>query len=225
MNARLESLLRHPGLWRGDRPELPARPGVATGQGALDALLPGGGWPRGALVELMLEEEGVGELSLVLPALASLSREERWIALVAPPHIPYAPALAAAGVDLSRLLLVRARDTADSLWAMEEALRSGACSAVLAWPAALSERAQRRLQLAAEAGDSLAMWFIPARQAATASFAALRLRLAPAHTGLEVRIVKRRGGGDAPPLVLDPSHALARPAFPRSRPPGLRAAA
>lgn len=222
-NTQLETLLRHPGLWRGDRPEVPARPGMATGHGALDALLPGGGWPRGALVELMLQEEGIGELSLVLPALAALSREERWIALIAPPHIPYAPALAAAGLELSRLLVVRTTNTADTLWAMEEALRSGACAAVLAWPAAISERAQRRLQLAAEEGGSTAIWFIPARQAASASFATLRLGLAPAPDGLEIRFVKRRGGGAVAPLVLDLPNALARPAFPRPGAAGLRA--
>lgn len=223
MNAQMEALLRHPGLWRGDRPEIPAQPGVATGHAALDALLPGGGWPRGALVELMLEEEGIGELSLLLPALAALTREERWIALIAPPHIPYAPALAAAGLDLSRLLVVRSSNTEDSLWAMEEALRSGACAAVLAWPAAISEGAQRRLQLAAEQGNCTAIWFILARQAASASFATLRLRLSPTPAGLEVRFVKRRGGGAVAPLILNLPHALARPAFPRSGTPGLRA--
>ena len=223
MNAQLETLLRHPGLWRGDRPEVPAQPGVATGHAALDALLPGGGWPRAALVELMLQEEGIGELSLLLPALAALSQEARWIALVAPPHVPYAPALAAAGLDLSRLLLVRTNNTADTLWAMEESLRSGACAAVLAWPSAISERAQRRLQLAAEEGNCMAIWFIPTRQAASASFASLRLGLAPAPGGLEIRFIKRRGGGAVLPLVLDLPHALARPAFPRPGAASLRA--
>lgn len=223
MNAQLDSLLRHPGIWRGDRPEVPAQPGLATGHPALDALLPGGGWPRGALTELILQEEGIGEFSLLLPALAALSREERWIALLAPPHIPYAPALASGGVELSRLLLVRTAGSDDTLWAMEETLRSGACGAVLAWPAAINERFQRRLQLAAEAGGSTGIWFTHARQASSASFATLRLKLAPAPAGLEVRFVKRRGGGDVPPLVLDVPHALARPAFPRPGPAGLRA--
>ena len=225
MNTQLETLLRHPGLWRGDRPEATALPGLATGHAALDALLPGGGWPRGALTELITQGEGIGEFSLLLPALAALSREDRWIALISPPHLPYAPALAAGGMVLSRLLLVRAAGTADSLWAMEEALRSGACGAVLAWPAAINERAQRRLQLAAEAGASAGIWFTPARQVASASFAALRLRLAPVAAGLEIRFLKRRGGGAVPPLVLDTHHAVARPAHSRPDAPGLSAAA
>jgi protein ImuA len=223
MNAPLEALLRQPGIWRGDRLGATALPGLSTGHAALDALLPGGGWPRGALTELIVREEGIGEFSLLLPALAALSREARWIALVAPPHLPYAPALAAAGLALARLLVVRSATTADSLWAMEQALRSGACGAVLAWPAAVNERAQRRLQLAAEAGASWGLWFTPARQAASASMAALRLGLAPAPGGLEIRFLKRRGGGAVPPLVLDLSHAVARPALPRPGPAGLRA--
>lgn len=211
MNAQLDALLKHPGVWRGDRLGAAVRPGQPTGHARLDALLPGGGWPKGALTELIYQEEGIGEFSLLLPALVELSREGRWLALVAPPHLPYAPALAAAGVVLSRLLLVRARSTADKLWAMEETLRSGACAAVIAWSDTINERTQRRLQLAAEAGDSAGIWFTPARQASSASFAALRLRLNPALAGTEVRVVKRRGGGQAPALVLNPSDALARP--------------
>ncbi len=224
MTPALQALLRHPGIWRGDRSQLSAPAGIATGHAALDALLPGGGWPRGALTELILRAPGIGEVSLLLPALAALSREPRWIALIAPPHLPYAPALAAAGVDLARLLRVRAGNGADTLWAMEEALRSGACGAVLAWPGAMAERAQRRLQLAAEAGDCAGFWFTPAEQAASTSFAALRLGLAPVAGGLEIRFLKRRGGGEALPLVLD-IHALAGPACSRSGPAGLRAVA
>ena len=223
VETSVETLLRHPGLWRGDRLATTALPGLASGHAALDALLPGGGWPQGALTELIVAEPGIGEFSLVLPALATLSREDRWIVLIAPPHLPYAPALAAATVSLSRLLLVRAANTADTLWAMEQALRSGACAAVLAWPGGSNERAQRRLQLAAEAGASWGVWFTPARQAASTSTAALRLKLAPAEGGIEVRFLKRRGGGPVPPLVLH--HAVARTALPRPGPAGLSPAA
>lgn len=203
MSARLDSLLRHPGLWRGDRLGTTALPGLPTGHAALDALLPGGGWPQGALTELIVQETGIGEFSLLLPALAALSREGRWIVLISPPHLPYAPALAAGGIVLSRLVLVRSGNSADTLWSMAEALRSGACGAVLAWPGTINERAQRRLQLAAEAGAGAGIWFTPANQAASASFASLRLQLAPNTAGLEIRFLKRRGGGHAAPLVID----------------------
>jgi hypothetical protein len=208
MNAPLEALLQHPGIWRGDRLGATVLPGIPTGHAALDACLPGGGWPQGALTELIVQEEGIGEFSLLLPALAALSREDRWIALIAPPHLPYAPALAAGGVELARLLLIRTHTTADTLWAMEQALRAGSCGAVLAWPGAVSEKALRRLQLAAETGASWGVWFTPVRQAASASAAALRLSLAPVGGGLEIRFLKRRGGGYAPPVVVKPEKSI-----------------
>ena len=100
MNHALSRLLSHPALWRGDdcAPE-PAS--VASGFPALDAVLPGGGWPRGALTEILLEREGIGEIRLTLPALARLQAEGHSVVWVAPPYRPYAPALLAAGLDLA----------------------------------------------------------------------------------------------------------------------------
>jgi len=146
--------------------------------------------------------------------LARLSRQDTWIALVAPPHLPYAPALAAAGVALSRLLLIQTEQGADRLWAMEQALASGACSAVIGWPAFVHERGLRRLQLAAEHGQSLGIFF-SSGQATSSSLAALRLELHPADARgsipgndtaparLGVRVLKVRGPGIGNALVLD----------------------
>lgn len=196
----LDSLLQRADIWRGDR--LPATVGVPTGFHALDQKLPGGGWPVGALTEILLPSPGIGELRLVMPALARLSRRNRWSAWIAPPYIPYAPALVACGVDLSRTLIVRPRATTDGFWALEQALRSGTCAAVLAWPAGGDRQMWRRLQLAAEAGQSTGLIF---RREATAEPApvALRLQLAPLPGGLEVHILKRRGGFAAGPIVLN----------------------
>ena len=81
---------------------------MPTGFDALDRELPGGGWPAGALTELLVRRAGIGELQLVLPALAALSWAGKRIVWLAPPHLPYAPALAADGVDLAQLVVVRA---------------------------------------------------------------------------------------------------------------------
>src|SRR5512134_2574526 len=198
MSAAVESLLQHPGIWRGREVSRVGLPSAPTGFPRLDAELPGGGWPRGALTEIAFESEGIGEISLLAPALAALSKGELWIVLVAPPHLPYAPALARAGVDLARLVLVRSAGARQALWAAETALRSGACVAVLAWPAAVHERELRKLQLAAEAGRAWGVYFIPASAAPAVSPAALRLKLAPTEDGVRVHIVKRRGGPAAP---------------------------
>jgi len=139
---------------------------VPTGHGALDACLPGGGWPLGALTELLPARAGIGELSLLAPALARLARAPRWIVWVAPPWLPYAPALAAAGIDPGRILLVHPRDGAGRLWATARALASGTASAVLAWlPAALRLAELRRLQLAAERGGAWGVLFRPPERA------------------------------------------------------------
>src|SRR5207249_12006153 len=107
---------------------------VASGFELLDAQLPGGGWPQGALTELLHLSEGIGEVALLLPTLARLNREGRGVVWIAPPHLPYAPALRAAGLQAEQNLIVTPAHPADALWAAEHALRSGACGAVIAWP-------------------------------------------------------------------------------------------
>src|SRR5207237_671326 len=91
MKAALAELLHNPLLWQGDRLAR-AEDAVASGFAALDRELPGGGWPQASLTELLLDYQGIGELRLVLPALKALVRAGAWIALIAPPHVPYPPA-------------------------------------------------------------------------------------------------------------------------------------
>lgn len=220
----LESLLQRADIWRGGA----ASPveSLPSGSTALDALLPGGGLPRGALTEILIEREGIGELSLLLPALARATRDERWLVFVAPPHIPYAPALARAGVALSRVLIVHARNAQERLWAIEQALRAGTASMVLAWLAHAESKALRRLQLAAEAGDSCGVLYRSVRGAEEASPAALRLKLEPASAEgarVAVHILKRRGGWPIGPVVVEVDHVVACPLSAESSTRGLRA--
>jgi len=197
----VEDLLReHPALWRaresGGRSSAP--PGLPTGFVALDRGLPGGGWPQQGLVEILTDRHGIGELSLLMPALATLCRGPEaqgggWLAWVAPPYQPYAPALAAAGIDVQRVLVVRG-GSSPAEWAMEQALRSEACSAVLGWSDPRDATALRRLQLAAEQARCLAVLFRPTRAGRQPSPAVLRLELQGSAAGLQVRVVKSRGG-------------------------------
>src|SRR3954454_24506770 len=151
MNPALASLLSHADIWRGnDCAREPAS--LPSGFTELDAALPGGGWPRGALTELLLEREGIGELRLTLPALARLQAEGRSIVWVVPPYRPHAPALLAAGLDLSRLIVVRGCTATEALWAYEQALRAPECGAAFGWMQAREERVIRRLQVAAREG-------------------------------------------------------------------------
>jgi hypothetical protein len=189
-------------LWRGNRPPVAAPPGMPTGWAALDGLLAGGGWPRGAVTEILAAGPGNGGLRLLMPALAQLGGEGRWLAFVAPPLLPYAPALAAGGVALERLLVIRPGSAGDALWTVEQALRSAACSAVLAWPGAIGATVLRRLQLAAEASATAAFLFRAPAVAAEPSPAALRLAVRPTADGWLVEVLKRRGGWRAGPLLL-----------------------
>lgn len=199
MKPALEHLLDGRRLWRGARQPAPAQGHadayLATGHAGLDRALPHGGWPRGALTEILSTREGVGELSLLMPALARLSQDQHWLAWVAPPHIPYAPALAGQGLDLSRILLIHPRQSDQQLWAVEQALRSGACAAVLAWLRRADDRCLRRLQLAAETGFSWGVLFRPDTALHEPSPAALRLRLSrDTHGDWTAEVTKCRGG-------------------------------
>ncbi len=188
-------------VWQAGR--IAQHPGAVhpTGFSALDAELPGGGWPAGALIELLLERPGVGELSLLLPVLAR-TPPDQWIVWLAPPLLPYAPALARAGVPLTRLLIVRPEQAQTLLWATRQAAVSGSCAAVLAWMGRIDNTGLRRLQLAAEESATPLFLFRPGAVAGQSSPAALRLALAARDGLLEVRILKRRGPPSSRPILL-----------------------
>ncbi|MFI4980361.1 MAG: translesion DNA synthesis-associated protein ImuA [Nevskiales bacterium] len=176
------------GVWRGlgrSRPD-----SESTGIAPLDqALL--GGWPVGALSQIVSRESGLG-LSLMVPLLARLTRAGRHVALIAPPYIPYAPALRDAGVDLRKLLWIAPKDRVDALWATEQMLRSGLHGAVALWSPALEAPIERRLQLAAETGRSIGI-VAHAGAYGAHSIAAVRLQVSPAPAALSVEIVRCRG--------------------------------
>lgn len=211
----LDDVLTRADLRRGNALAQGSTAGHATGYAELDARLPGGGWPRGALVEILLAAArglnvaGVGEVSLLLPALGRHTRDGGFAALIAPAHAVHAPAWAAAGVELSRLILVRPAREAhqDALWAAEQVLRSGAVGFVLAWLPQAEVGSLKRLQRAAETGGACAVVFRPAQCAGQSSPAALRLLVSGAGEGASVAIVKRRG----PPLARPIPVAVARP--------------
>ena len=162
----------------------------------------------------MLAREGIGEIRLMLPALARLQADRRDVVWIAPPHLPYAPALAAGGLDLARLLIVRCRSVADQLWAYEQALRAPECGAAFAWLGAHDDRVLRRLAVAAREGRTWGvLWRRPGQQT-LATAAPLRLALSPQERRLAVRVLKRRGGEVAQPVLIDvdaPQPALPDP--------------
>jgi cell division inhibitor SulA/protein ImuA len=189
-DSRIARLLEHPAIWRG---RSTARLAVLpSGFAALDAALPGGGWPRSGLIEILTARFGSGELSLLLPALAALTRaaSARWCVWVAPPLMPFAPALVAQGIVLDRVAVVGGERP---LWAFEQVLGSGACDAALAWCKRPQPRDIRRLQLAAERGRTLGVLFRPRRAARESSAAALRVGVEACGSGVRLTLLKGRG--------------------------------
>src|SRR6202051_928975 len=152
----LGSILADARVWKlKDASAAPARPVWSTGKSALDSRLPGGGWPTASLIEVLLDDTGFGEVQLFLPALVECQRrtgDASWLVWIAPPHEPYAPALAQQGIELGRLLVVRPASATEALWAAEQALSSGVCAAVLLWLQGTDDRWVRRLKLAGAAG-------------------------------------------------------------------------
>lgn len=191
----LKDLISHPHIQLGKRARF-ERPVIGTGFEHLDCFLPGGGWPNGAVTEVFAEHYGIGELTLLMPALARLSSgaDAKWIIWIAPPFIPYAPALIRQGLNLDRVLMVHPSGERDGLWAVEQALRSGAGSAVLAWIRSAGDVVLRRLQLAAEERRCWAVFFRPVAALRQRSPAALRVKLSREGAQTRLEILKCRGG-------------------------------
>ena len=195
MSVPFETLLEHPALWRAVGNPVSRQGTVPSGYAALDGHLPGGGWPCPALVEVLNDRAGIGELSLLLPALRHLSTARTsTIAWLNPPYLPYPPALAEHGLGLARLLVSGPLTGTRALWAMEQALRSGACTAVLAWTETTDPHALRRLKLAANEGGCLGFLFRSLRHRLHPSPATVRLALTSEDAALVVELMKVQGG-------------------------------
>jgi hypothetical protein len=192
----LEQFLRNsPQIWTSRQTaEIRTRD---TGFSALNALLPGHGWPLSALIELLPKSEGIGEMRLVVPALKQLCREARDIVFVRPPHLPYPPALAKAGLPLNRIVWIDTSSDEDARWVAEQTLRQGMAGAVLLWSDCAKDVALRRLQLAAREGEALVFLYRSPLKSIATSPATARLELSASPTGLHVELLKVQGGRPA----------------------------
>ena len=204
MTALLDQLMREARVWQASRQLDVTVATESSGYPALDQVLTGNGWPRGALSELLHPQPGSGELALLLPLMRCLSQQAIPLLWIDPPHTPYIPALQREGVCTQQIILVHTRSDADFLWAFEQGLRSGVCDLVIGWSNRLKPASLRRLQLAAESSDSIAVILRGIQFREANSPAALRLLLTPAARSVQVEVIKRRGGwatGSPVPLM------------------------
>ena len=221
----MPDLLPHAQLWRASSLSVGASRCVASGFAALDAELPGGGWPTLGLSEILSASPGLLEWRLLAPALRGLltgpveaapkrrapprrAAQQRPLLLINPPHTPHLPGLQASGLAAQQLVWIAATTPQQQLWATEQAIKSNAAAAVLAWlPQARPEQI-RRLQSHAQATDAPVFIFRPLSAAGQSSAAPLRVLASPGPDwGLDVQILKRRG-----PMHEHKLHLLAMPA-------------
>ena len=195
-------------MWRGDQ-LAPSTPGMSSGFRALDRELPGNGWPRSTLIELLVRDLGIGELRFLAPTLRTLTQSGKHVVLLAPPHIPYAPAFQAMGIDHRKILLVQAKRPVDRLWAVEQSLKSDQFGALFTWldteehDRLVRPELIRRLQLAASRTQGLVFAFRPFAAQEHASPAPLRILLLPRrYPEIAAQIIKRRGPFMSSPIDI-----------------------
>lgn len=187
-------------VWRAGQMASASAAVTPSGHAALDAELPNRGWPRRGLIELLLQQSGIGEMRLLQPALQALSGQR--IALLQPPHLPQIATWCEWGLPPEQLLWIRAQRHADALWSAEQILRNGSCGALLFWQGMIRTEALRRLQLAAQASDMLCWLLRPLSVADEPSPAPLRLAVRPLSGGIQLELLKRRGPQCAAPIRL-----------------------
>lgn len=193
-------------LWRGTEIGGQAAATVPTGFAALDAQLPGGGWPRRSLTELLTAQAAVCEWRLLGPALPAFTRERGRLYLVAPPKEPHVGGLCQLGLSVDQVVWIEAATPAERLWATEQLIKADPAGAIVSWlPQARPEQI-RRLQVQAHGCEAPVFLLRPVTALRDASSAPLRLSIAlGAGWQLEVRIAKRRGASMDEALHL---HAL-----------------
>jgi cell division inhibitor SulA len=168
--------LHHVNAWERTS-AIPASRITTSGIPALDGLLPGGGWPKVGLVELVVPDAQTDAMPLLLPALARISQQGRWITMVNPPHQARLQLCTAAEVNAARILQVNPHPGRSALWTMESMLRSRDCGVVMAWPPCYTELMGKRLQKAAALGRALGILCRQERQVTPVPGVDLRLRL------------------------------------------------
>ena len=212
--TQLSQLTQLAHVWRAGELGATCSATISTGYAALSRVLPGGGWPCGAMTEVLQAQPGQHEWGLVAPALGALQAASptSWVVLVGAPYCPFGPALGARQLNMQRLLAVNAKNDAPAmLWATREALQCADVGAVLAWLPDARSAHLRRLQIAAQTAsqmhNKLLFVFRPLHAQQDSSPAPLRLKLAsivqPAGHNLQVDVFKRRGPLLAAPVSID----------------------
>lgn len=188
----IDPLTISPALWRARSLTaatplrgLPAAP-------SLTSLLPHGCWPAKAVSEILYDETGSGECSILMPTVVAATQQQIWSAAIGMPHEWLAGSLSAVGVNLNYWLVLQPFNDALKIWAAEQMLQSRV-GLLLLWLSRLDMRASRRLQLAAQQANATVIVLTPMTRHPIATAATLRLALQANEHGLTLHLLKCRG--------------------------------
>ncbi len=202
VRALSERVRRIEGVRRHSR----ARP-ITTGCPALDRILPGGGFTRGTLVEWFAADSGSGTWTLSILAAREALADGGALVVMDRKRCFYPPAAAALGIDMSRLVLVRAANEKDELWALDQALRCEGVAVAWAPLENVPGRTFRRFQLAAESSGSLGMLLRPGSARGRPTWADVQLAVYPRPSlsgrRLRVELVRCRFGASGRAVELE----------------------
>ena len=157
-NAAIPALRQLPAdlasaIWRADELGQSTSAVLSSGFAALDAELPGGGWPCGSLTEVLQAQPSLLEWRLIGPALRAVVAAGQSIIVVGPPKHPHLPGLAHLGIDESHLVWIQARAPSERLWCTEQLVKANAAGALITWLPQARPEQLRRLQVLAQSCD------------------------------------------------------------------------
>lgn len=181
-------------VWRGNELGHQVVDSVTSGWPTLDAELPGGGWPRRSVTEVLAAQPSVVEWRLLSPGLSQVVQAGGQVVVIGPPRHPHLPGLLHMGLCERQFIWVQTDAPAERLWTAEQLIKSNAAGAVIAWLPKVRPEQLRRLQVCALACDGLVFLCRPEAARHESSAAPLRVL---AHAGpdwsLSLNILKRRG--------------------------------
>ncbi|MEO6531947.1 MAG: translesion DNA synthesis-associated protein ImuA [Pseudolysinimonas sp.] len=181
-------------VWRANELGQATTSVLSSGWALLDAELPGGGWPRRAVTEILATQPSVLEWRLLSPALRQVVAAGGQIVVIGPARHPHLPGLLHEGLSERQLVWIRAEAPSERMWVTEQLIKSNSAGAIIAWLPQARQEQLRRLQVASQACEGLVFLCRPTAARHEASAAPLRVHAAVGlDWELRVNVFKRRG--------------------------------
>jgi hypothetical protein len=191
MSSLISDLKNKHWLWQASQHTRSIGDKLPTGLSDLDDAL-NGGFPNRGVVRIN-STMGIGEWLLCTPVIQQRQQDQRQLFIIAAPMTVNSAMLIEQGIPLERTFFIQVNTRDEALWACEQCLSSGVAHSVLLWHEQLSIGQAKRLEVAAEQGDSLLMLF-QYQQYSQPLPISLSMSLNRQQHSLLVSIDKQRGG-------------------------------